>query len=345
MTFKVLVQPSGHEFTLDANESLLDAALNQGLNLPYGCRNGACGSCVAQLLSGEVDYGDRAVLGLSDSDREAGKILCCQAHAASDLEIKAREINSTLDIKPRIIPARVVELNPLSHDVMQMKLKLPESQRMQFMAGQYIEFLLKDGKRRAFSIANAPHEDEFIELHIRHVPGGYFSSHVFDEMKEKALVRIEGPFGGFYLREESDRPIILMGGGTGYAPLRGMLEHAMALKMKNPIHLFCGVRAKRDLYMQQEVATLQQQYPQLKFTPVLSEPQTEDSWQGATGYVHEAVIAEYNDLSAFDIYMSGPPPMVNAAQQAFMQHGANEDQLYSDAFEYSADAQQATKLN
>lgn len=341
MSFKLTLQPSGHEFRISEDQSVLDAALNHGLSLPYGCRNGACGSCAGQLVSGEVDYGDRNTSCLSDEDKAAGKVLCCQAYVSADTVINVKEISSNAEIKPKIMPARVNKLIKLSHDVMQLELKLPESQRMQFLAGQYIEVLLKGGKRRAFSIANAPHQDEFIILQIRHVPDGYFSGHVFEEMKEKALLRIEGPFGGFCLNEESDRPIIMIGGGTGYAPLNGMLEHAHSLEMKNDIHLFNGVRAMRDVYMQEQVDALQAKMANLKSTIVLSDPEDADDWQGATGFVHEEVVKQFNDLSGFDIYMSGPPPMVNAAKTAFMEKGASEDHMYSDAFEYSADAQKA----
>jgi len=341
MSFKLTLQPSGHEFRIAEDQSVLDAALNHGLSLPYGCRNGACGSCAGQLVSGEVDYGDRNTSCLSDEDKVAGKVLCCQAYVAADTVINVKEISSNAEIKPKIMPARVNKLTKLSHDVMQLELKLPESQRMQFLAGQYIEVLLKGGKRRAFSIANAPHQDEFIILQIRHVPDGYFSGHVFEEMKEKALLRIEGPFGGFSLNEESDRPIIMIGGGTGYAPLNGMLEHAHSLEMKNDIHLFNGVRAKRDVYMQDQINALQEKMLNLKSTVVLSDPEDADDWQGATGFVHEEVLKQFDDLSGFDIYMSGPPPMVNAAKAAFMEKGATEDHMYSDAFEYSADAQKA----
>ena len=341
MSFKITFQPSGHEFRIAEDHSVLDAALNHGLSLPYGCRNGACGSCAGQLVSGEVDYGDRNTSCLSDEDKATGKVLCCQARLTSDAVINIKEISSNAEIKPKIMPARVNKLTKLSHDVMQLELKLPESQRMQFLAGQYIEVLLKGGKRRAFSIANAPHQDEFLILQIRHVPDGYFSGHVFEEMKEKALLRIEGPFGGFCLNEESDRPIIMIGGGTGYAPLNGMLEHAHSLEMKNDIHLFNGVRAKHDVYMQEQVDALQEKMPNLKSTVVLSDPEDADDWQGATGFVHEEVLKQFDDLSGFDIYMSGPPPMVNAAKAAFIEKGASEDHMYSDAFEYSADAQKA----
>jgi len=209
------------------------------------------------------------------------------------------------------------------------------------MAGQYLEILLKDGKRRAFSIANAPHDDACIELHIRHVPDGHFGDFVFDGLKEKDLLRIEGPLGSYFLREDSNRPVILVGGGTGFAPLKGMLEHAFYIDMERPVHLFCGARAKRDLYMDEMVQQWLTQYPNLKYTPVLSAPEDDDAWQGETGFVHESVVSHYSDLSGYDVYLSGPPPMVKAGMDLFYDNGLPETQIYSDSFEYSDDALKA----
>ena len=148
------------------------------------------------------------------------------------------------------------------------------------MAGQYIDFVLKDGRHRAFSMANPPHDDAFIELHIRHVEGGEFTDYVFNQLEEKTVLRVEGPHGSFHLREDSDRPIILMAGGTGFAPIKGIIEHAVAEGIKRPMHLYWGVRAKEDLYLnelaEQWVATV----PGFRYTPVLSQPNAADQWQG-----------------------------------------------------------------
>ncbi len=336
MSFQVRINNSQHEFTVESGESILDAALHQGIALPYGCRNGACGSCVATLLAGSVRYpgGEPDALAVGvDKDQ----IIVCQAHAQSDLLISTREVEVASDIAIKRLPCRAEHLKHLSHDVMRIHLKLPQSERLQFLAGQYIEFILRDGRRRAFSIANAPHQDEYLELHIRHVPGGSFTGHVFDEMKDRALLRIEGPMGSFYLREQSTRPVLMMAGGTGFAPLKGMLEHAFYIGFDRPIHLFWGVRSKRDLYMDELPRQWQQQHPHFRYTPVLSEPRAEDQWQHETGLVHETLLTYYPELSGFDIYMSGPPPMVEAATQAFDAHGAEANHMYSDAFEFASD--------
>lgn len=340
MSFKVSVPASGHEFSVEQGETILEAALRQGVGLPYGCRNGACGKCAGELISGEVNYA-KELSSLALDQQKQGKTLFCQAQPQSNVEIRVREISTGRDLETKTLPCRVETMQLLTHDIMKLQLKLPETERLQFLAGQYIEFLLKDGKRRAFSIANAPHDDEFIELHIRHVPDGQFGDYVFDGMKVKELMRLEGPLGSFYLREASDRPIIMMGGGTGFAPLKGMLEHAFHINLNRPVHLFCGVRARKDLYMDAIVNSWLRQHDNLKYTPVLSEPEAKDNWQGQTGFVHEAIIEQYPDLSGYDVYMSGPPPMIKAGMDAFYAHGLPETQIYSDSFEYSDDALRA----
>ncbi len=345
MSFQVIIESSGHRFRVAEDQSILDAALQHGIGLPYGCRNGACGSCIARLISGQVRYPvgtPEALEGYSGED----PLVLCRARAASDLVIAVREVQTSPDISIKILPARAEHLQRLSHDVMQVMLKLPETERLQFLAGQYIEFLLKDGRRRAFSIANAPHLDEFLELHIRHVPGGSFTGHVFDEMKDRALLRVEGPLGSFYLRDDSPRPVIMMAGGTGFAPLKGMLEHAFYTGFDRPIHLFWGVRAQPDLYMDALPRAWQEQYPQFRYTPVLSEPeQTVPPWRGATGLVTDAVVAAYPQLTEYDIYMSGPPAMIESATPLFVAHGAELAHLYSDAFEFAQDVLDKIKRN
>lgn len=344
MTFQVTIESSGHRFRVNDGQSILDAALQQGIGLPYGCRNGACGSCVASLVTGRVHYPDGKPVALESTGVD-NPVVICKARADSDLVIAVREVQTAPDISIKTLPCRAEHLQRLSHDVMQVMLRLPESERLQFLAGQYIEFILKDGRRRAFSIANAPHEDQFLELHIRHVPGGSFTGHVFDEMKDRALLRINGPLGSFYLREESTRPVIMMAGGTGFAPLKGMLEHAFHIGFKPPVHLFWGVRQQRDLYMDELVKTWVRQHPQLRYTPVLSEPEAGAGWQGETGLVSDAVLKSCPELDAFDIYMSGPPAMIEAATPLFFAHGAQPAHMYSDAFEFAQDVLDKIKRN
>ena len=334
MSFSVRVEPSGHEFVAEPEETLLDAGLRQGLTLPYGCRNGQCGSCVGKLLSGTVAYPSSKTEALTGHPN--GACLLCQAVPTSDVRVQVREVERVAEIEVRILPCRVVHKEPLSHDVMRLYLKLPENQRLQFFAGQYLDFLLADGRKRAFSIANAPHDDALIELHVRHVPQGEFTDFIFEKMHEKAILRIQAPLGTFVLREQSDLPILFMGGGTGFAPLKGMIEHAFHLGVDRPMHLYWGVRSRRDLYLPDLPKRWVREHANFRYTPVLSEP--DPDWTGRKGFVHEAVVADHPDLSGFDVYMSGPPVMVEAGREAFQEHGLGLDHMYSDAFEYAADS-------
>ncbi|MDX1698641.1 MAG: FAD-binding oxidoreductase, partial [Thiohalobacterales bacterium] len=273
---------------------------------------------------------------LSEEDEAANRALFCQAMPHDDLEIIVREVDAARDIEVKTVPCRVEKLEHLAHDVVRVYLRLPATERMQFLAGQYIDVLIKDHDPRAFSIANAPHDDEFVELHIRFVEGGLFTDQVFHSMKEKAMWRIRGPLGTFFLREDSDRPAILIGGGTGFAPITGILEHAFRTGISKRLHLFWGVRARRDLYLDELPRAWEEEYANFSYTPVLSDPMAEDDWLGETGLVTDAVVSAYPDISGFDVYMSGPPPMVEAGHKLFRQHGLDESRFFSDAFVYAA---------
>ncbi len=335
MSFKIRIESSGHEFTAEEKETILAAALRQGVTLAYSCRNGDCGTCKGRIVSGRVDYGQYEAKAMSDEEKRAGGALFCQAVPLSDLVIEAREIAAAKDIPIRIMPCRVMKLEKLAHDVMRLSLKLAEGQRLQFLAGQYIDILLSGNQRRSFSLATAPHADELLQLHVRHVPGGLFSDQVFAKMKERDLLRFQGPLGTFFLREDSDRPVILVAGGTGFAPIKAMLEHAFAQGITRPLHLYWGVRGRRDLYLHDLPQAWTREHPHFRFTPVLSEPQPEDQWSGRTGWVHEAVIADYPDLSRHEVYASGPPPMIEALKQSVKIHGLPGDRLYYDSFEHA----------
>ena len=332
MTFTVTLSASSHQFDVEDNETILDAAIRQNIGLPYGCRNGRCGACTADLISGEVTYyGAPPAL----EEAGAGKCLPCQGFAASDITLGVREAESTADIEVKLLPVRVHAVDHLSHDVVRLLLKLPENQRLQFMAGQYLNFILADGRKRAFSIANAPHDDQYIELHIRHVDGGEFTDWVFTQMQARAILRIEAPLGSFVLDEDSTRPMIFMGGGTGFAPLKGQIEQAFKAGMDQPIHLYWGVRSQDDLYLPELPREWMREHPNFHFVPVLSEP--DGDWSGRTGWVHEAVLADFADLADTDLYMAGPPPMINAARDAFRTAGMPEQHMHYDSFEYAED--------
>ncbi|NOZ36746.1 MAG: CDP-6-deoxy-delta-3,4-glucoseen reductase [Gammaproteobacteria bacterium] len=336
MSYSVKVEPSGHIFTVDEGESILDAGLRQGVNLPYGCRDGACGACLGKLKSGQVSYPGGSPIALSEEDEEQNMAVFCQAHAQSDLIIESDEVESSSDIQIKTLPCRISELRRLNHDVMLVMLKLPEAERMQFMAGQYIDFLLEDGRKRAFSLANAPHEDKDLELHIRHVEKGRFTGQVFESLKVKDMMRIEGPYGQFFLREDSTRPIIFMAGGTGFAPIKGIIEHALAAGISRPMYLYWGARQREDLYMHELAQQWADEHAHIDYRPVLSEL-ADDSWSGRQGHVHDAIITDFSDLSGYEIYASGPPAMVYAGRDSFVDQGLDLEHYYSDAFEFSSD--------
>lgn len=328
--YQVTIESSGQQFTVPEGETILDAAIHQGIGLPYGCRSGNCGSCSVELVEGEVGYDEE----LPDEWPNDVSCLACQAKPESDIVIRVDLVDKAAEIEVKTLPCKVERKVQLAHDVMQLDLKLPDNQRLQFMAGQYLDFILPTGHKRAFSIANAPHDDDFIELHVRHVEGGKFTEYVFHEMTEKTVLRIEAPLGTFVLREESERPILLVGGGTGFAPLKGMIEHAFYIGIDRPITLYWGVRSERDLYMPELPQQWAQDHENFSAVSVLSEP--DEGWEGRSGFVHEAIIEDIPNIADYDVYMAGPPVMVEAAVAAFELKGLSRDHMFSDVFEYAA---------
>ena len=335
---KVTIKNSGHTFDVRPSQTVLQAAIEAGVNLPYGCRNGACGACKATLIGGKVMHDDYQRSAMSDAELAAGNALLCCARPLEDLTIECREVGGLAGIKPRILPARVAKKEQLAHDVIALYLQLPASERLQFKAGQYIEFILKDGKRRAFSIANAPHDSEFLQLHIRVIPGGQFSEYAANELVEKAILRLEAPFGSFFLREDSNKPIIFVAGGTGFAPVKGMIEHMLFNDIKRDIVLYRGARQLRDLYMHDLCEKWAALMPNISYIPVLSEPNADDNWQGRTGLVHQAVLGDIEYLSTHQAYVCGAPAMCEAAHTSFVAQGLDAEEFFSDAFTFAAPA-------
>lgn len=339
MSYRITVQPSGHEFTVLPDETILEAALREGVGLAYGCRNGMCGSCKGTVVAGELDYGIYKESALTPEEKAAGKALFCRARPLSDMTLQAKEVGGAKDVVIKTLPCRIESLDKRADDVMIVKIKLPAAERLQFLAGQYIEFLLKDGITRSYSLANAPHDDALLELHIRHMPGGVFTEQVFSTLKARDILRLKGPLGSFFIREDSDLPMIFVAAGTGFAPIKGMLEHVFATRMDREMVLYWGVRARKDLYLGDLPTQWQREYPNFSFIPVLSHPAPEDAWQGRTGFVHEAVLADFTDLSGYQVYACGAPVMVDSAHGAFTAHrGLAESHFFADSFVTAADA-------
>ncbi len=341
MSFTITLTPAQRSFTVDADEAILPAAIRQGIGLPYGCRDGACGSCKSQLLQGHVSHGPHQLKALSAAEEEAGYILTCCATPHSDCLVQARSVPGAGDYPVLKLPSRVLSIDKPAPDVAVLKLQLPANQNLQYRAGQYVEFILRDGARRSYSMANAPHalgSPPAIELHVRHMPGGKFTDHVFTALKEKDILRMEGAFGSFFLREDSTKPLILLASGTGFAPIKALVQHLQHKGITRPAVLYWGARRLRDLYQHDWCQQAAAEMPNLRYVPVLSEPTAEDAWAGRTGFVHQAVMADWPSLAGHQVYACGAPVMVEAAQRDFVALcGLPEAEFYADSFTSEAD--------
>ena len=341
MSFQITVQPSGRSFTADSTETLLAAGIRQGIGLPYGCKDGACGSCKCQKIEGTVVHGVHQSKALSEEEEAQGLILTCCATAQSDLILESRQVTEAGAFPIKKMPVRVVSLVKKSDDVMVIHLQLPATDVMQFHAGQYIEFLLRDGARRSYSMGNAPHTLEAgapkVDLHIRHMPGGKFTDPVFTTMKEKDILRVEGPYGSFFLREDSNKPMVLLASGTGFAPIKALIEHMQHKGITRPATLYWGGRRPSDLYMNDWVEGQLAQMPNLRYVPVVSDASPEDAWTGRTGFVHHAVLQDHPDLSGFQVYACGAPIVVDSAQRDYGAAGLPAEEFFADSFTSEAD--------
>ena len=346
MSFNVNVLPSGRSYNANAGEALLAAAIRQGIGLPYGCKDGACGSCKCKKLEGTVTHGPHQLKALSVEEEANGFILTCCGVAESDIVLESRQVTDESAFPVRKMPARVTSLERLSSDVMVVRLQLPASDVLKYHAGQYVEFFLRDGERRSYSMANAPFTQlnkPGMEIHIRHMPGGKFTDHVFAGMKEKEIVRIEGPYGSFFLREDSAKPLVLLASGTGFAPIKALIEQMQFKNMQRPAVLYWGGRRPDDLYMIDWVLAKVAEMPHLRFVPVVSNALPEDHWTGRTGFVHKAVLEDFPDLSKYQVYACGAPIVVESAKADFSaMAGLPDEEFFADAF--TSEADKASKI-
>ncbi len=343
MSFNITITNQDLSFSSEPGQTILDAALNQGIMLSYGCRDGMCGSCKGKVTAGRIEYPQGMPGGISDEEIEQGEALFCKAVPSTDLNIEARVLPPAAEIEVKTLPARVKSIYYLSDDVIRLTLQLPAMETFEFRAGQWIYVLLKDGRKRAFSLANPPALKTDLELHIRHAVGGVFTDFVFNRLHEGDLLRIDGPHGSFFYQPD-DRPVLLVAGGTGFAPIKGIYENLARQAEHPPVTLFWGARGKRDLYLNR-LAKQWSRTSGLEYIPVLSEALQSDEWSGATGFVHEAVLNTLPDLSAYSIYMAGPPQMIESCRRGFLAAGAQEQYLFYDSFEYSSDAREAMQLD
>ena len=342
MTYTITVQPSGRSFEAEPAETMLAAGIRQGIGLPYGCKDGACGSCKCKKISGTVTHGPHQDKALSAQEEADGYVLTCCGTATSDVVLESRQVTHAGAFPIKKMPARVATLEKLSPDVVRLKLQLPANDIIQYHAGQYVEFILRDGARRSYSMANAPHTliesgAPMVDLHIRHMPGGKFTDHVFGAMKEKEILRIEGPYGSFHL-QESPKPIVLLASGTGFAPIKAIIEHMQFMGITREAVLYWGGRRPQDLYMDEWVKARCAEMPHLKYVPVVSDALPEDGWSGRTGFVHQAVLQDLPDLSGHQVYACGAPIVVDSARKDFVEKaGLPEHEFFADAFTSEAD--------
>jgi CDP-4-dehydro-6-deoxyglucose reductase len=327
---------------------VLDAALAAGLNLPHSCKGGNCGACRARLLEGEVSYPNGAPLGLSGSEVAEGLILLCQVQARGDLTLETFEAGAPEEVRIKRLPARIERTERLSHDVMAVYLRLPAAEPFAFLPGQYLDVMLSKGRRRSFSIASPPHDSRLLELHVRRAPGGEFTEQLFSDEMRSPLLTIEGPLGHFIYREDAGPdppPMLLIGGGTGLAPLKSILRHVLDRGLRREMILYWGVREERDLYAHAQLQAMVGSAANLRYRPVLSQPSP--AWTGLTGFAHRAALGELAAVERYEVYASGPPAMIEAIRRDFPEHGVVPSRLYFDSFDYAPDspARQRTRAD
>jgi CDP-4-dehydro-6-deoxyglucose reductase, E3 len=341
MTFSVTAQPSGKQFSCLEGLSILESALQAGVILPYGCKNGACGSCKVKVLQGSLQQGAHATSALRPEEAEKGMALMCCAQPTSDLVIEARVVMAG-DIQIKKLPCRIAAIEQKAPDVKVLQLQLPANEKLHYLAGQYVEIILRDGTRRSYSMGSAPHLAEKVELHIRHLPGGRFTDALFGltqpAVKEKDILRFEGPMGTFFLREDSTKPIVYVASGTGFAPIKAIIEHSIHKSVTRPMVLYWGGRRPHDLYMHEQCLLWAKELPHFSYVPVVSDAVTEDAWAGRTGFVHQAVMQDLPDLSQHQVYACGAPIVVDSARNDFTGRcGLPEDEFFADSFTSAAD--------
>ena len=336
--FSVRIEPHGREISVRADQNVLDAALAAGINLPHSCKSGHCSSCRATLRRGEFHYPRGQSAGLTSAEAAAGRLLLCQAQPRSDLVVEVRAIARVPDVEIKTLPCRIERMTALAPDVLQVLLRLPAVEALEFRPGQYLDVLLEDERRRSFSIASPPHDSRPLELHVRRAPGGQFTARLFDELKPGSLLRIEGPVGQFAYQSAA-MPLLLVAGGTGFAPIKSILRHLLeagdAVDRERPVHLFWGGRNAIDLYEDELVRRWAVAHPRFQYTGVLSEASALSASHHRLGWVHEAVLREYGELPRCEAWVAGPPALIEAARAGFMAAGLPEDRLRFDSFDYA----------
>ncbi|MGB6102700.1 MAG: 2Fe-2S iron-sulfur cluster-binding protein [Pusillimonas sp.] len=341
--YSLTIHPGPARAVARPDETLLEAGLRAELALPYDCRSGGCGVCVCTVLNGRVDLGLYQEAALTAAMRARGQALMCCAVALEDVEFEVEGVASLAPDQAQVQQhwqGRVQRMERLTPELMRLFIALPSGKVLRYRAGQYINIILDDGARRSFSFAKAPAdpmqpfpspEDSIIELHVRLVEGGRFTTHVFERMQVGDEVNFEGPIGRFTLRD-SERPILMIAGATGFAPIKSILEDAFRRGVRRPIKLYWGVRTEGELYLQDQLRRWQAGHDNFTYVPVLSGLADDSPWSGRRGFVHQALLSDHPDLSGHELYVCGSVHMVEAAVPDFLAHGLAEEFCFSDAF-------------
>lgn len=338
MSYTVTFENYSKSFSVDKDELILDAAVRQGINFPYTCSKGFCGACKGELLSGDIEYkkDPKKLEKLDSSEKTDITTLFCSCVAKSDLHIDIEIIDELEGIDVDTYPAKIIDLTTLAPDVLLIKLKIPENIKMNFIPGQYIDILMDDGKKRSFSLANAVYDNELLQLHIRLVEDGYLTPQLFKDYKVGDILRIDGPHGAFFYKKGKNKPLIFIAGGTGFAPVKSIVEQLIHDNSSLPINIYWGARDSIDLYLSELADSWDKSNTNIKFIPVLSQC-SDDNWSGKKGYVHQTVCDDFKSLAEYDIYACGPPIMIESAQTAFKEKGLKLDNFYYDSFDYAED--------
>jgi CDP-4-dehydro-6-deoxyglucose reductase len=340
MGHTITFMPSGRRIDCPPDSTILAAGLQAGVGLPFSCRSGVCRTCRGRLQAGEVDFGPVHPAYLSEAEKVAGFAHLCQARPRTDCTVEVAEFDPAQSFPSRVLPVRLMSVHLLAPDVARLQLGLPPNEPLRFHAGQYVELLLEDGARRCYSIANAPEPDGVrqIELHLRHMAGGRFTPQVFDgALAPRRMLRMEAPRGCFFLHPGGEGPRVLLASGTGFAPLKAIVEDRLAQGDDRPLHLYWGGRRRTDLYLDSLASQWAAEHPHIRYTPVLSDPSPDCNWTGRTGFVHRAVLQDHPDLRHQQVYACGAPAMVDAARRDFTEAGLPADAFFADAFVSQAD--------
>jgi len=336
MTVTVFVRQHGEPVAVSEGETILEAALQQGVPYPHGCRSGNCGACKSRLESGEVDLAAYSEFALSEEERAEGLILACRAMPWSDAVVSWLESDEVVLHPERRLTCRVVGLAAMTHDIVGVRLAIESGGPFTFSAGQYASLRFGDLPARDYSMANRP-DESVLEFHVRRMGPGSVSAHVSERLRVGDVVTVQGPLGTSYLRDKHTGPVIAIAGGSGLAPIKSIIDAALHQGMRQPMRLYFGARDERDIYLEDHFRALAAQHPNFRFIPVLSASSGTTARRG--GLVHEAAAADLADLDGATAYLAGPPPMVEAATALLLERGVARSDIHADAFYTEAEKQ------